>query len=45
MLGEFGGAGAFVPGHEWLPGKCYAYLTLNSTNNHALAYLKMVINK
>jgi hypothetical protein len=22
MIGEYGGVGAFIPGHEWVPGKC-----------------------
>eukprot|EP00937_MAST-01D_sp_MAST-1D-sp2_P007093 g7093.t1 len=39
MLGEFGGAGAFVPSHNW--GKCFAYLALETPLQEAQAYVNM----
>ena len=41
MIGEFGGIGAFVPGKEWLPNGCFAYLETNTTAEEAQAYVKM----
>src|SRR6185312_10836075 len=38
MLGEFGGIGAFVPGHEWVPGQCQTYLAVNTTTDEANVY-------
>ena len=39
MVGEFGGAGAFVRGHNW--GKCFAYLTADTPLEQAEAYVNM----
>lgn len=40
-IGEYGGLGAFVPGHEWVQGSCYAYETCGSTDKLADRYIGM----
>jgi len=42
MIGEYGGVGAFVPGHEWVPGGCYAYLEVSTPDDEANTYISMV---
>jgi hypothetical protein len=45
-LGEFGGIGYFVPGHEWAPGKCYGYATVTSSDDlvtKIMGYLQSVL--
>ena len=39
MVGEFGGAGAFVGGHMWA--NCFAYLTVDTPLEEAQAYINM----
>merc|ERR1712080_708305 len=41
MVGEFGGIGAFIPGHEWLPGKCFTYLPKPTSKDEADTYIVM----
>jgi len=41
MVGEFGGIGAFVPGHEWAPGGCFAYLPNPDAKNESATYVEM----
>jgi len=41
MVGEYGGVGAFVPGHEWVPGGCYAYLEVSTPTDEANTYINM----
>jgi hypothetical protein len=41
MLGEFGGVGAFVAGHEWVPGQCQTYLKVNTPEDEANTYVAM----
>lgn len=41
MVGEFGGVGAFSRGKEWMPGGCYAYLTVASPADLAGTYVAM----
>jgi hypothetical protein len=41
MLGEYGGLGAYVPGHEWVPAQCQSYLAMNSTTAFADLYVQM----
>jgi len=42
MLGEFGGIGAFIDGHEWVPGQCQTYLPVNTPEEEADTYIQMV---
>jgi len=42
MIGEYGGLGAFISGHEWVPGKCYAYMGSKDPEEMTQQYLKMV---
>lgn len=39
MVGEFGGAGAYVSAHNW--GKCFSYLELDTPSEEAEAYINM----
>lgn len=39
--GEFGGIGAFVSGHEWVPGQCTTYLEANTPLDEANIYINM----
>jgi len=41
MLGEFGGIGAFVSGHEWVPNQCTTYLHVNTPQDEANTYVSM----
>jgi len=41
MVGEFGGVGAFIPGKEWVAGKCTTYLKVDTPQAEADAYIKM----
>jgi len=41
MLGEFGGIGAFVPGHEWVPNQCGTYLHVDTPEDEAFTYINM----
>lgn len=40
-IGEFGGLGAFVDGHQWVQGSCYAYETVASPDKLASRYIGM----
>eukprot|EP01116_Phalansterium_solitarium_P001107 TRINITY_DN10887_c0_g1_i1.p1 TRINITY_DN10887_c0_g1~~TRINITY_DN10887_c0_g1_i1.p1 ORF type:complete len:694 (-),score=219.41 TRINITY_DN10887_c0_g1_i1:208-2289(-) len=42
MVGEYGGIGAFVAGHEWNPGQCQTYLHVNTPADEADTYIAMV---
>jgi hypothetical protein len=41
MIGEFGGIGAFVSGHEWVPGQCTTYLPVSTPADEASTYVSM----
>lgn len=41
MVGEFGGIGAFQPGHEWAEGGCFAYLPNPDAKNESETYIAM----
>jgi hypothetical protein len=41
MVGEFGGIGAFVAGHEWVPGQCQTYLAVKTPQDEADTYVGM----
>jgi len=41
MLGEYGGVGAFVSGHEWVPNQCQTYLHVNTPQDEADTYITM----
>jgi len=41
MLGEFGGIGAFVSGHEWVPNQCQTYLAVATPQDEANTYVSM----
>lgn len=41
MQGEFGGIGYFMPGQEWVPGKCFAYQKSNTPADQVAVYVKM----
>jgi len=41
MVGEFGGIGAFVAGHEWVPGKCQTYLAVSTPQDECDTYVAM----
>jgi len=41
MQGEFGGIGAFIAGHEWIPKKCEAYLVASTPQEEADLYVQM----
>jgi len=41
MLGEFGGVGAFVAGHEWVPKQCQTYLAVSTPQDEANTYVTM----
>jgi hypothetical protein len=41
MVGEFGGIGAFIPGREWAPGGCFAYLPNPDARNESATYVEM----
>ena len=41
MLGEFGGVGSFTLDKEWVPGGCYTYLHVNSSQLVADTYINM----
>jgi len=42
MIGEFGGIGAFVTGHEWVPGQCQTYLHVDTPQDEADTYVGMM---
>jgi hypothetical protein len=42
MIGEYGGIGAFVAGHEWVPGQCQTYLAVATPTDEANTYISMV---
>jgi hypothetical protein len=42
MIGEFGGIGAFVDGHEWKPKSCSTYLHVDTPADEAETYIEMV---
>ena len=42
MQGEFGGIGAFISGHEWVPGQCQTYLHVDTPQDEADTYVAMV---
>jgi len=42
MLGEYGGVGAFVAGHEWVPNQCQTYLHVDTPENEAATYIQMI---
>eukprot|EP01126_Amoeba_proteus_P016059 TRINITY_DN17358_c0_g2_i1.p1 TRINITY_DN17358_c0_g2~~TRINITY_DN17358_c0_g2_i1.p1 ORF type:complete len:514 (-),score=78.44 TRINITY_DN17358_c0_g2_i1:70-1611(-) len=42
MIGEYGGIGAFVSGHEWVPHKCYTYLHANTPKDESNLYITML---
>jgi len=42
MIGEFGGIGAFVSGHEWVPNQCQTYLHVDTPQDEADTYVKMM---
>jgi hypothetical protein len=42
MIGEFGGVGAFIKGKEWVAGKCGTYLKVDTPQDEADTYVKMV---
>ena len=41
MIGEFGGIGAFVAGHEWWPAQCSTYLHVDTPLDEANVYINM----
>ena len=41
MIGEYGGLGAFIKGKEWVDNGCYAYKSLNTTQEFLNVYLSM----
>eukprot|EP01121_Diplochlamys_sp_Union-15-3_P017716 TRINITY_DN6295_c0_g1_i1.p1 TRINITY_DN6295_c0_g1~~TRINITY_DN6295_c0_g1_i1.p1 ORF type:complete len:699 (-),score=142.08 TRINITY_DN6295_c0_g1_i1:105-1982(-) len=41
MIGEFGGIGAFIDGHMWVPNQCETYLHVNTPQDEADTYVKM----
>jgi len=41
MLGEYGGVGAFVSGHEWVPNQCQTYLHVGTPQDEADTYITM----
>jgi len=41
MLGEFGGIGSFTLDKEWVPGGCYTYLHVNTSQLVADTYINM----
>jgi len=41
MIGEFGGIGAYVPGHQWVPNQCGAPLAVATPQDEANAYIAM----
>ncbi len=41
MIGEFGGVGTFTEGKEWVPGGCYTYLHVNTSQLVAETYVNM----
>jgi len=41
MLGEFGGIGAYVTGHEWVPHQCTTYLPVSTPQDEADTYISM----
>jgi hypothetical protein len=42
MIGEYGGMGAYIKGHEWVPGKCYSYMSSSSTEDQTQQFLTMI---
>lgn len=42
MVGEFGGIGVFIKGKEWVAGKCGTYLHVDTPQDAADTYVKMV---
>lgn len=41
MEGEFGGIGAFITGHEWVPNQCTTYLEVDTPQEEADTYVAM----
>jgi beta-galactosidase/beta-glucuronidase len=41
MLGEYGGMGAYVSGHEWVPGQCQSYMASKDPEEECTQYLTM----
>jgi len=41
MVGEYGGIGAYVQGHEWQPGQCGTYLPVATPQDEANTYVNM----
>jgi len=41
VIGEYGGIGAFIPGTEWLPGKCFTYLPVATGAVEAATWVGM----
>merc|ERR1711990_461601 len=41
MIGEFGGIGAFIPGHMWTEHGCFAYQKNSDPADQASVYVKM----
>ena len=44
MLGEYGGIGLGVPGHEWVPGRCFSYIRASSPDDLMRRYEGFVAN-
>ena len=42
LLGEFGGVLLVVDGHQWAPGKCHGYRTVNSSDDLTAVYASYV---
>ena len=42
MIGEFGGIGAFISGHEMVEGKCHTYLKKDTPDEEADTYVDMI---
>lgn len=43
MVGEFGGLGAFIAGHEWAPHQCGTYLPTPTPADEAGVYVNMTL--
>jgi hypothetical protein len=47
MVGEYGGLGAFISGHEWVPSRCETYLKTKTPHDEAtecLFFVAMYLN-
>lgn len=40
MIGEFGGIGAFIAGHEWARGQCHTYQKVDTPTAEATQYIE-----